>query len=251
MMSFRRATLATLFASIGLALAACSSGGGNGGNSLDGDPIAKVAPPQGKKWEEVVSVTPEGGYRLGNPEAPLKLVEYASLTCPHCADFAKEASAPLREKYVNSGVVSYELRNQIHDGLDLTMAMLVRCGAPESFHPLSEQVLSNLESIVERVQANGPAVDAAMKTEDQTKRYVVIADAAGLTDFFAARGVSREQAAQCLSKPDNAKQIVDRSDTQSRELGINGTPTFILNGQQLDPKSWDALEPILQKAGAR
>lgn len=250
MMSFRRTSLVTLLASAGLALASCS-GGDKAEGPLDGDAIAKVAAPQGKKWEEIVTVTPEGGYRIGNPDAKLKLVEYASLTCPHCAEFAKEGAAPLREKYVNSGVVSYELRNQIHDGLDLTLNMLVRCGAPESYHPLSEQVWANFEDIYKKVQANGALVDAAMKTEDQSKRYVAIADATGLAEFFAARGISREQINQCLAKPGVAEEIVNRSDKQSQELNINGTPTFILNGQQLDPKSWDELEPILQKAGAR
>lgn len=246
----RRASLATLFVSLGLALAACS-GGDKAGGAQEGDAIAKVAPPQGKKWEDVVTVTPEGGYQLGNPEAKLKLIEYASLTCPHCADFAKEAAAPLREKYVNSGVVSYELRNQIHDGLDLTLNMLVRCGTPESYHPLSEQVWANLQPIYEKAQKNGALVDAAMKNADQAKRYVAIADATGLADFFAARGLSHDQIAQCLAKPGVAEEIVKRSDTQSKELNINGTPTFILNGEQLDTKSWSELEPILQKAGAR
>ena len=249
-MPFRRTLLAAFSASFALALASCGSGGEAVGTT-NGEPIAAIAPPAGQQWSDVVSVTPEDGYRMGNPNAPLKLVEYASLTCPHCAHFSEQAGAKLRDKYVASGVVSYELRNQIHDGLDLTMAMLVRCGSPESYHALSEQVWANQADIVKRIQANSNAVNAAMKQADQTKRYTAIADAGGLTDFFAARGIARDQAATCLAKPGFAEGIVDRSDTQSDELGVDGTPTFFLNGRKLDAQTWEKLEPELQNAGAR
>ncbi|OCC22739.1 hypothetical protein MB02_15090 [Croceicoccus estronivorus] len=246
----RPAALATLMAPVVLALAACGSDN-DAAATQNAGPIAAIAPPAGKQWSEVISVTDEDGYRIGNPDAPLKLVEYASLTCPHCAHFSEEAGGALRDKYVASGVVSYELRNQVHDGLDLTLAMLVRCGTPESYPALSEQVWANLQDIVKGVQANSAKVEAAMKQTDQTTRYKTIADAGGLTDFFAARGISREQSATCLAKPGFAEGIVNRSETQSEELGIEGTPTFLLNGRKLDEQSWDKLEPVLQNAGAR
>lgn len=251
MTNFRRIALAALAAPLALALAACGSDAASEAGAPKGEPIAAIPAPAGKVWAETVTVTPEGGYLMGNPDAPLKLVEYASLTCPHCAEFAEKASATLRDKYVASGVVSYELRNQIHDGLDLTMATIARCGAPESFHALSEQVWLNLPAIVEQAQANEAGMAAAMKTEDQTKRYKAIADAAGLTEFFAARGISSEQAATCLADPAKPEQIVKQSETQTKELQVDGTPTFFLNGTKLDAKSWGELEPILQGAGAR
>jgi protein-disulfide isomerase len=251
MITFRRIALASLLAPLCLGLAACGKDDKAATGPQKGDPVAAIPAPQGKSWTETVAVTPEGGYLMGNPQAPLKLIEYASLTCPHCADFSKEAAEPLRDKYVAKGVVSYELRNQIHDGLDLTMAMLVRCGAPESFHALSEQVWLNLAEIVQKAQANQAAMGAAMKSEDQAKRYKAIADAAGLTEFFAARGISSDQAATCLANSAKAEQIVQNSQKQSEELQVDGTPTFFLNGSKLEVRSWKDLEPILQDAGAR
>ena len=56
--------------------------------------------PAGKSWAETVVITPEGGYRMGNPDAPIKIVEFASLTCSHCAEFAEAASASLRLRNV-------------------------------------------------------------------------------------------------------------------------------------------------------
>ncbi len=252
MSRFRRIALATLFAApLCLGLGACGKGNETTSGVPKGEPIAAIQAPADKAWADTVTVTPEGGYLMGNPNAPLKLLEYASLTCSHCADFSRDAAEKLRDRYVASGVVSYELRNQIHDGLDLTMAMLTRCGAPESFHALSEQVWLNLAQIIQTAQGNQGAVAAAMQSEDQSKRYKAIADATGLTDFFAARGISSDQSATCLADAAKAEQIVQNSQKQSEELQVEGTPTFFLNGQKLDVRSWKDLEPILQDAGAR
>lgn len=246
---FRRTTLAAFALPLALGLAACGSD--KEATAENGDPIAAIAPPAGQQWSDVVAVTPEDGYVMGNPDAPLKLMEYASLTCPHCAHFSEQAGAALRDKYVASGVVSYELRNQIHDALDLTMAMMVRCGTPESYIPLSEQVWANLTDIAAGLKDRQAAMDAATKVTDQSKRYAAIADAAGLTDFFAARGIARDQMEQCLAKPGFAEGLAQRSEKQSDELDVTGTPTFFLNGRKLDAQSWEQLEPVLQNAGAR
>jgi len=249
MTALRRFALAAIAAPFALALAACGSDEPAQGGAPTGEPIAHVAAPAGGSWLDSVTVTPEDGYRLGNPEAPLKLLEYASLTCSHCAQFSAEGAGPL-EKYIESGVVSYEIRNQVHDGIDLTMATILRCGDPASFHPLANQVWANLAAIFDTVQTNNAAVNQAMSSTTPD-RFQRIAQAAGLLDFFAARGISRDQAMQCLADPAKAEAILDRSNKQSEELEVTGTPTFFLNGSKLDAASWAALEPILQNAGAR
>jgi protein-disulfide isomerase len=84
------------------------------------------------------------------------------------------------------------------------------------------------------------------------QRFQTIAQAAGFLDFFAARGISRDQAMQCLADPAAGEAIANRSQTQSEELDVTGTPTFFLNGRKLDDVvGWGELEPILQNAGAR
>ncbi len=247
--AFGRLVSGAFAACAALTLTACGAGDSNDALPA-GEPIAHIAPPAGQQWADVASETPEGGVVVGNPDAPLKLVEYASHTCSHCADFSEKASAPLHEKYVASGVLSYELRNQIHDPIDLTVAMLARCSGPQSFHPLAEQFWANLGPVFERVQANGDAL-AQATTLPEDKRYQAVAEVSGLLDFFAARGISRDQAMQCLADPAKATAFVERSNTQSTELEINGTPTFILNGKNIGTHTWDTLEPILQTAGAR
>ncbi|MGB7407787.1 MAG: thioredoxin domain-containing protein [Pontixanthobacter sp.] len=248
-MTFRTIALATLAAPLALGLAACGSED-NTEAALSGEPIAPIDAPAGAEWTETVTVSDSDGYILGNPDAPIKLIEYASLTCGACANFAATGVEPLKNEYVSSGRVSYELRNQVHNAPDLVLARLVRCGAPESFHPLSDQVWANLSQLLGGAQENGAQLEAAMQLpEDQ--RFAAAADAMGFLDFFSARGLSRDQAQSCLADTDSVTAIAERSDQQSQELGINSTPTFILNGKVLEERSWTDLEPLLQQAGAR
>jgi len=247
MPSFRRIALIAAAAPLALALAAC-------GDSAEdavpaGEALTPIAATGTASWVETAAVTPEGGYRIGNPNAPLKLVEYASHTCSHCAAFSMEGAAKL-DAYVAKGTVSYEIRNQIHDPLDLTIALLARCGTPASFHPLANQGWQNFESIMTNVQANGAALEQA-QSAPPAQRFQAIAQAAGLLDFFAARGISRDQALQCLADTGKAQQIADASQSQSDELEITGTPTFILNGRKVQGTDWASVESALRAAGAR
>lgn len=230
---------------LAVALAACGSDEEGTGSTTAAEPIAAIAAPAGQSWVDTAAVTPEGGYVIGNPEAPIKLVEYASHTCSHCAAFAQESAGKI-EEYVASGRVSFEIRNQIHDPLDLTIAMLARCGEPTVFHPLAKQAWADFEAIIQRAQANEGVFQS---TGDD--RFVKIADGVGLLDFAAARGIPRDQATQCLSDPAKAKAIADASTQQSEELGVTGTPTFFLNGTKIDASNWASVEAALQQAGAR
>ena len=187
---------------------------------------------------------------IGNPEAPLKLVEYASHTCGHCADFAAAGKPVIKDKYVASGVVSFELRNLVRDPIDLTIATLVRCGAKENMQPLSDQAWGSLNDIFAQVNANEALIQAS-GNQPVNQRFITIAQAAGLIDFFAARGLSADQSRACLADTAKIEAIANASNTQSEELKINGTPTFFLNGRKLDGTTLEAIEPALQRAGAR
>jgi protein-disulfide isomerase len=235
-----------------LALAACNSkdAAAPDGEVAEGKPVAAVAPPAGQTWSEVAAVTPEGGIVEGNPNAPIKLVEYASHTCGHCAEFAATGIGPLREKYIATGKVSYEIRNQVHDPIDLTFAVLARCAGPQAFHAFAEQGWANLPAIFEKIQSNSAMLESAQSATGAA-RMDIAADAAGLYDFFAQRGVSRDQAKACIAKTDTATQIAANSESQSSELGVTGTPWFFINGVSVGTQNWESLEPMLQRAGAR
>ncbi|MFX5009123.1 thioredoxin domain-containing protein, partial [Acinetobacter baumannii] len=75
----------------------------------------------------LVRVSPTGTYVIGNPRAPVKIVEYLSFTCPHCAAFARESSAVLRGQMIRSGSVMIEYRPAVRDQADLAVTLLLKC----------------------------------------------------------------------------------------------------------------------------
>src|SRR3546814_11296312 len=79
---------------------------------------------------------------MGNPAAPVKLIEYLSYTCPHCAAFSAESAAVLRGRMVKSGKVSLELRNAVRDKLDLAAAALARCAGTQGFFAASDALFA-------------------------------------------------------------------------------------------------------------
>ncbi|GAA4041471.1 thioredoxin domain-containing protein [Parerythrobacter jejuensis] len=247
----RRMKIAALLAPLALAISACDSAGSEGEDAIAGEPVAAVPAPEGQEWAEVTTVTEQQGHQIGNPDAAIKLVEYASLTCPTCASFSQAGFETLRDEYVNSGRVSFELRPLVLNGYDLVLSRLARCSTDEAVVPLSEQVWTNFAEVMGNAQQNGAAMEQAMSLpEDQ--RFVGVAEATGLFEFFAARGLSRDQARSCLADVDSVKGLADRSSQQGEEFGVTGTPTFFVNGQKVEGVvNWEGVEPILQRAGAR
>jgi protein-disulfide isomerase len=238
---------------LALALAACGSGDG-GEASLNGEPAAEVPAPDGQEWSEVAQITDRNGYLVGNPDAPIKLIEYGSLTCPGCAQFSMQASEPLMNEYVDSGRVSFEFRSfAIHGPIDLALTRLIDCGEPSQAVPLADQVWANLQTLLPPVQERAQQLDQALSLpEDQ--RFVAFAETAGLLDFFAARGISRDQARTCLADAERLTEIAEASQSYGTQDDIRGTPTFLLNGTELalDPgPTWPQVEAALQRAGAR
>ena len=241
-----------LAAPLALALAACGDQAASDGAVAEAAPVAAVPAPAGTSWRDTVQVTEAGGHLVGNPNAPIKLVEYGSLTCPACAAFATEGMEPLLNEYVNSGRVSFELRNfAVHGPVDIVLARMARCGAPEAVVPLSEQVWQNLQSITGPIQANQAAAEQAMSLPME-QRFAALAEVGGFYDFFASRGVSEDQARACLADVPALETLANQTQTYGEQDQVTGTPTFTLNGRKLDGVGgWTQLEPVLQRAGAR
>ncbi|MEP5938555.1 MAG: thioredoxin domain-containing protein [Erythrobacter sp.] len=245
----RRILASSLVGAIALSLSACDSAA-ESEDALAGEPIAAIPAPEGQAWTDTVNVSEDGGYVLGNPEAPLKLVEYASHTCGACANFSQTGSPALKEDYISSGVVSLELRNLVRDPIDLTIAALVRCGTPEMMIPLSDQAWGSFEDVMTNAQT-GLSQVPNLGDIPADQRFVTIAEASGLIDFFAARGLSSDQARTCLADNTTVEAIAAQSQKSAIENEINTTPSFFLNGKRLDASQWNGVEPVLQRAGAR
>mgnify|MGYP002883535504 FL=1 len=233
-------------AALSLSLAACNSS--EEAAKPSGTPIAAVPAPAGTTWSATVNETPDGNFVMGNPDAKLKLVEYGSFTCSHCAEFAETASPEIR-KLVDTGKMNYEFRTYVRDPIDLTTALLARCGGKDVFYPLSEQFFANQGAMFEKVQGN----DDAFKGVEQlspAQRPVAIAQIAGLIDFAKQRGISEDQAKQCLADTATAEKLAKGVEAANNQYQITGTPSFLINGVLVDnAANWASLEPNLKEAG--
>lgn len=231
-----------------LVFAACSENKTPGGT---GSPVAAAQPPAGTEWATTVIETPDGGFRMGNPNAPIKLVEYASLTCSHCAEFSEKASGILRDTYVASGKVSYELRNYVRDPMDMTATLLARCAGPGPFFPLTEQMLADQANWFAKIGAVPAAQQQAISTLPPQQQYTRFASIIGVDQFVRQRGISADRINACFANQAEADKLVKMRDRANTEFQLQGTPTFLINGQVVpDTASWEALEPQLKAAGA-
>ena len=240
-------------AAMALSLVACGSGDDKA--PIKGDQVAAVTPPAGKQWVDVAKKTEEGGYLIGNPDAKIKLVEYLSVTCPHCREFEEEAFEPLLRDYVGTGKVSLEIRNFLLNPYDLPISILTRCSADEAYLPLTQQFYENQVSFMEGLQkVPQPTLEAAMK-QPENSRWLALGQAMGVVDFFKARGVSEEQAKICLTDPAQPKKLIAMTEKATNELKVTGTPSFFINDVQIELTNqtpvWQQVKAKLAEAGAR
>jgi protein-disulfide isomerase len=232
-----------------LALAAC--GDSKTDTTKEQAAIAKVAAPAGKTWSQTVVKTPEGGYLMGNPNAPIKLVEYGSLTCSHCADFSTESHEELARDFVDTGRVSFEMRNYVRDPIDAIAAAVTHCAPVERYFPLTENTFASQAEIFANAQAAGPAGEAAMKLPPN-QRFPALAKAMKLDAFFQARGLTAAQIDTCLGNIANIEALEKGVNAANEQYNIQGTPTFIINGAVAEGiGTWPVLRDRLKTMGAR
>ena len=113
---------------------------------------ARTTPAKGRDWTDAVTPTRDGGFMLGNPAAKVKLVEFGSLTCPHCRAFDAEG-VPKLLAYVKTGKVSWEFRNYVRDSFDITAALIARCNGPRSFFPLTRALFNDQPAWEGKIEA--------------------------------------------------------------------------------------------------
>ncbi len=234
-----------------LLLAGC--GGEESGNlanlaSNDAAPLTQIAAPENGDWTQIVSETPEGGYRMGNPDAPVKLVEYASITCPHCALFSTSASEPLQNRYVKSGQVSWEYRPFMLFPSDPGIFMLLRCQGPTPFFRLTEQLYATQAQWSATLQNLTPDEMQMMEALGPNARSAALVEAMGIDQFFRQRGMPEARINSCLADTAGLERLAAITQHGAEQDQVTGTPTFLLNGEKLQVAEWEELEPQLRAA---
>src|SRR3984893_15728540 len=144
---------------------------------------------------------------LGNPDAPITIVEYASLTCPHCAHFTNEVLPELKKKWIGTGKAKLVLRDYPLDEPALRAAMIARCAPPDRYYAYIDTFFGSQEKgVTER------------DYRDALARLVTLG------------GMSREECDNCLKNTALETKSVEDRLIASKELDVNSTPTFFING---------------------
>ncbi len=166
---------------------------------------------------------------LGKPTAPVTIIEYASMTCPHCGRFYRTVFDTLKTQYIDTGKVYFVFREFPLDDLAFAAAMAARCAPADKFFPI---------------------IDTLFRQQDNWA-YVNQPEPA-LVSELQPYGFTQASFAACLKKSDIANGINDIAQTAQNEFGVDATPTFFINGEkhvgEMDVAAMEAiLNPLLAK----
>ena len=160
---------------------------------------------------------------LGNDKAPVSVIEYASLTCPHCADFANNTFPAFKQKYVDSGKVHYLYRDFPFDQPGLRAAMMVRCAGQERFFGFLEILFKS-----------------------QTSWAAAADPIAELAKIARLGGMSKEDFDVCMNDKPLMDGILKGEMEAQDKFKVEATPTFIINGVKHEgDMSLEAMDAIL------
>lgn len=207
--------------------------------------VAAVGAPAKPNWLMTFTLTDKASHIIGNPAAPTKLVEYMSYTCGHCANFETRDAPLLKSEYIATGEVHLEIRNYVLNPVDLTVAMLARCGGKGRFFGNHKHLLATQNVWLGKTDKISAATDAKLPAEDYTGYMTGVYVETGLSAIMQQRGVTVAQGKACLANKAAFDSIIAMSD-EAEKLGIDGTPTFLINGELQDHiHDFQSLKPKL------
>lgn len=202
--------------------------------------------PAARNWNTTITRTPEGHHVLGNPAAKVRLTQFVSYTCPHCAHFEQEADSQLRVSFVASGKGAVEVRNFVRDPVDLTAALLTNCGPASKFFLNHTAFLRSQDKWIGPLASPSPAQRARWTSGSFAQRTRAIATDFKFYPIMASRGYTRQQIDKCLADEALAKRLAASTQEAQEKLAVSGTPSFAIDGDLLaGTHSWAALRPQL------
>jgi protein-disulfide isomerase len=176
--------------------------------------------------ETATPVTEPTDFSLGSPDAKVKIVEYASFTCPHCAQFHATVFGDLKKDYIDTGKVHFTMREVYFDRYGLWAALVARCGGEMRYFGIHNMLFEK--------QQEWAASEDPMQV---VKNLKTIGLAAGLDD--AAMEV-------CLNDTANAEALIKRFQTNMEADGVKGTPTIFVNGAKHSNMAYADLKAIIE-----
>jgi len=186
-----------------------------------------------------------GGFVLGNPKAPVHLLEFASFTCPHCAHFTDEGAAPLKRTYLAQAKVVYEVRNAVRDPFDMIAALLARCGGAPRFFGNMEAIFAAQDQWTSKIR--GLHLEKRPKSSP-ADMMAFVAEGTGLNALMRKRGFSNAQLQSCLTDKAAQGKILAMTKDADETRQIPGTPSFYVNNVLQGVADWPSLKSNLEEA---
>jgi protein-disulfide isomerase len=159
---------------------------------------------------ELAKAGPDGDVVLGSEKAPVTIIEYASMTCPHCAHFSENTFPELQKRYIDTGKVRFIFREFPLDALAAAGFMLARCGGKEKFMPIVETLFA------------------------KQREWLVEKPIEPLREIAKQFGFTHQSFDECLANQKVLDGIQNVRDRAAEKLGVNSTPTFFVNGKKFN-----------------
>ena len=163
---------------------------------------------------------------LGNPDAPVKVTEYASYTCSHCGAFHNEGFKELKANYIDTGKVHFTYREVYFDRAALWASMVARCGGEEKFFGISDLIYKGQR---EWMGSGDP---------------VQMAD--GLRKIARVAGLSSETIDVCLADQGKAQALAEWFQANADADGIESTPSFIIGDDRVIGNNYAKLREVIE-----
>jgi protein-disulfide isomerase len=196
---------------------------------------AAIAAPAPKRAAPVVSGETAGGFRFGSTAARVRLVEYGSLNCQHCAAFAAAAN-PAIIRAVKSGRMLYEYRPFAVFPQDIPAHALAKCVPAGARLAFIDDYYRSQKGVYDRFQAatKDPAADAALTSAikaGEAQAAAKLAEVGGMLPIAARHGLPPAAARRCIAAPANLRWVGSTT-AAANAAGVESTPTFELNGKR-------------------
>ncbi|HCR85486.1 MAG TPA: hypothetical protein DIV86_02295 [Alphaproteobacteria bacterium] len=179
-----------------------------------------------KEASELLTHTPDDKF-LGNFDAPVTIIEYASLSCPHCAKFHNEILPQVKKELIETGKVKFIFRNFPLNKAAIKGAILVECSGKEQYY----SILGKLYGKQQYWAFNEAEIDSKLK------------------EIASEENISAERFANCMANKELENNIVLKSHAAASKLGINSTPAFFINGKKVEHMhSFDEVKKAVDEA---
>lgn len=206
------------------------SGGGQSGRTVDDLTTVACLPADNSgaggviySAERIEDGVAYGWLCMGSPDAPVTMVEFASLTCPHCATFHNQTLPEIKKQYIDTGKVRLVFSNYVFNEYDMAASMIVRCGGPTRAFPLLELFFES---------------QAAWYGQDAANQLAALARRAG---------INRAKFDACLANSDLQKHLEGLRDIASEEYAVRSTPTFFVNGEEVvGAQPFDVFKEVIE-----